>query len=151
MRTITQDVIFKVSNRTMSKIEDWLKIEHDFLGDGFYCNIDAIKHIHSKGHMAVIIWNNLPVGFMVWDSYEKDERTIEIAEIHPRYRSMGLGGFLLNSLEIKFEEDGVKRCTLECAPASSEAFWKSNGFIDYPEDKDRLSYIYSNKRLFKDY
>jgi hypothetical protein len=72
---------------------------------------------------------------------------IIIVEIAPTHRKKGLGKLFINQLLANFVDNGVCVVELQCSPETSEHFWRSLGFIDYPDPEFLLKI--ENKELYK--
>jgi GNAT superfamily N-acetyltransferase len=125
-------VLFTPSQKDIDEIEQWLLQEDKKSGQGFYCNWNLIVSSYNEGNLAAISIDAKPVGFVTWQEDEKTA-TISIAEIHPKFRSKGLGRTLITALFNRFQENGICVTDLQCAPASSEPAWKKMGYQEFPQ------------------
>ncbi len=57
---------------------------------------------------------------------------IQIAEIKPGFRKMGLGKILTHALLSRLKNEGVIAVRLQCQPSDAENAWKKIGFKNFP-------------------
>ena len=124
-------ISFAPTSSDLDELSSWLKKEADTNGQGFYCNWNLIDAAFWKRRLGIIAKGKDVVGFVVWYQDGKYAR-IDITEIKPRNRRKGIGRTLINALIKRLIADGVAVVELNCQPASSEAFWKTMGFIRFP-------------------
>ncbi|HAD97362.1 MAG TPA: hypothetical protein DCG19_08140 [Cryomorphaceae bacterium] len=75
---------------------------------------------------------------------------MNISEIRPDLQGCGLGKSLVKDVFQFLREKGFFIVDLECAPASSEGFWKKMGFQEFPESSRGWGFqISGHKRLYK--
>lgn len=137
-------ISFAPKESHLKVIKEWLIIERDLFVDGdfngFYCNWRIIQSLFQEQQMAVALLDDFPVGFVVWFESSDFSATIDIVEIHHKYRGMGYGKILIDQLIDFFRGKGIVAIDLQCAPISSKSYWKGLGFtefVDIPRiDKD---------------
>lgn len=109
----------------------WLKKEWvgDPDGGGFYHNRSIIRQAARNGEMTCLLAGETIVGFAVF-TFGRSRAKIDIFEIRPGYRGRGFGHHLAVHIVQMLVSQGASRVELECAPRSSEAFWRTLGFVD---------------------
>lgn len=136
----------KPSINQLEQIKEWLKEEDEKFNSGFYCNWNIISDSFYKKSLIIISVDAKVIGFCTYKVTGKRLVTIEIFSITCQYRSLGFGKLFYYQIENTFGKTGFYIITLQCAPAKSEKFWKSNKFIEYPKDEIWES---KNKHLYK--
>lgn len=108
----------------------WLKREHDEdLGgaSGFYCNRSIIRDSFRASEMKCLVIGRIVIGFATFrlrDSYS----ALDILEIRPGYRQRGYGNQFAQYMINHLFSGGAPYILVECAPRSSERFWRRLGF-----------------------
>jgi len=92
---------------------------------GFYCNRSIIRKAARDSEMLVLILGRAVIGFATFNEYG-----IGIFEIRSRYRRHGFGRSFAEHIIQKLFASGSKKLNVHCAPAESQHFWRSLGFID---------------------
>lgn len=109
----------------------WLKKE--WLGNpdggGFYHNRSIIRQAARNGEMTCLRDGKTIIGFAVV-TLGRDRAKVDILEVRPGYRGRGFGRHLAAHIVRMLVSQGAPRIELECAPRSSEAFWRALGFVD---------------------
>ena len=123
---------FHPSKEHLADIQNWLIEEWNKTNSGFYCNWNIIEDEYEKNNVAVIIENDLVIGFVVYGIYEL-RAVIDIAEIKPTERKKGIAKKLINDALDYFEQKGILVCELFCSPENSEPFWRKIGFENFPD------------------
>jgi len=142
-------VSFSPTNKEVGEIEKWLIEEREKTGDGFYCNWDNIKTSFDKNELATISINNKTVGFATWRIKTDKTARIEIAEVKPTHRKKGIGKKLTTELLTFLKDKNIFVVDLQCSPETSEPFWKSLGFVEFPPPPENYNFNYDgNKKLF---
>ncbi|MCD9026789.1 GNAT family N-acetyltransferase [Luteimonas sp. BDR2-5] len=112
----------------------WLKKE--WAGDpdagGFYHNRSIIRQAARSGEMTCLYASRTIVGFSVF-TLGQSRAKIDIFEIRPGYRGRGFGRYLAAHILRMLLSHGAARIEVECAPRSSEPFWRKLGFVDHEE------------------
>jgi hypothetical protein len=143
-------VTFSPSDKHVKEIEKWLKAERKNTGNGFYCNWEIIKSSFDKNELVTISLNNHTVGFATWLLTTNKTARIEIFEIKAKLRNKGIGKKLLFELLNCLEDKDVYVVDLQCAPSSSELFWKHLGFLEFPDTPESYKFNSGgNKKLYK--
>lgn len=128
--------VFNPTGEQLSAIKHWLLEEEQATGDGFYCNWNVIEDNFQRGRMAVMLIEELPIGFIIW--YQSDlVAEISIAEVHPKYRRKGYGALMIEQFEKFMASDGIVALGLLCQPAESEKAWKKLGYKRRPDFTDQ--------------
>jgi GNAT superfamily N-acetyltransferase len=145
-------ITYSPNQSDLAAIESWLQWEEDELGTGFLCNWASILNLSKNDKLIIISKNDAPIGFLgfiVNDPMPTAE--IQILEIHPKHRKKGIGKLFVNSVLEHLKQNGTEAINLQCAPESSEAFWKKMGFLDYPDKRETYQSYPSgaNKKLYK--
>ncbi|MBN2776501.1 MAG: GNAT family N-acetyltransferase [Bacteroidales bacterium] len=121
----------KPSKSDFLELENWLIDEYNKFDEGFYCNWNIIKDSYKNNEVITLCLNDKIIGFVDW-SQDENVIHINIMEIHPDYRKMGLGKKFLAKLEAEFKEHGNIAIVLFCEPRESEHFWRKMEFIKFP-------------------
>lgn len=135
-------VSFSPKKEQVTAIKEWLIEENHLFAEedfnGFFCNWNVIQSLFEKQQMAVVLLDRVPIGFAVWFDSSDFTATIDIVEIHHKYRGMGYGKILIDHLIEYFRRRGIVAIDLQCAPVSSKTYWKSLGFTEF-EDNPRIN------------
>lgn len=142
---ISIEILFKPNQKHLQQIEDWLLEEEEATRNGFYCNWNIIKNSYENNEMSIIVLNKVVIGFVIWQIYHYSA-TINIIEINPKYRGQQFGNLLINQLFQFFKTKGIVVVELQCAPETSESYWKLQKFIEFPDFERWNS---GNKKLYK--
>jgi GNAT superfamily N-acetyltransferase len=124
-------ILFEPTLEHLNQLHTWLKEEYETQGEGFFCNWRIIETSFEAGELFCIATGESVVGFLVWTKRDRQVR-LDICEVHPEYRRMGLAHNLVESSLMKFAGEGVLVAELECQPPTSEPIWRQMGFIDFP-------------------
>tara|TARA_R110002124_G_scaffold248646_1_gene413761 strand:+ start:123 stop:845 length:723 start_codon:yes stop_codon:yes gene_type:complete len=125
-------------------LKKWLSVEYKKYGTGFFCNWNIIKKSFSENRLIIFQEDKSPIGFIVWRK-SKIYVDIDIMEIHPEKRKLGLGKIFYHILQNFFLDQEFKAFKLFCDPSESEIFWRKMGFIDFPE----TGYVQHDLTLYK--
>lgn len=98
-------------------------------GSGFYHNRSIIRQAARSGEMMCLRAGTTITGFAVF-TLGPSRAKIDIFEVRPGYRGCGLGRRLAAHIVRMLVSKGASRIELECAPRSSESFWRALGFVD---------------------
>ena len=112
----------------------WLKAElaTDLIGGGFYHNRSIIRKAARNSEMKCLASGRNVLGFSVF-TLGQARFAIDILEIRSEYRGLGYGHMLaMNVAEMLFSR-GAPHIEVECAPRSSEPFWRKLGFVNHEE------------------
>ncbi|HRH67692.1 MAG TPA: GNAT family N-acetyltransferase [Bacteroidia bacterium] len=126
------EVISSPSENHFSYIKNWLSEEYKATRNGFYCNIEIIKDSFAKNTVLVLSYEGKGIGFVTWQESFEFSATIQILEIHPKFRRKKLGTMLLQKLLEFFPEKGIYAVSLNCISKVSISFCKNLGFIKIP-------------------
>lgn len=146
---------FNPTEKQLNEIKDWLIEEMNLTGESFYLNWNSIESAfnenkvdYRKSELVTISKNNETIGFIVWSWHclAIYSATIEIAAIKQSFRGNGFGTLIVNKLIPELISKNIYAVNLECAPKSSEPFWRHLGFVDLPAGGHQNG---SNKRLYK--
>lgn len=144
------EVTFSPSDIQLADIEKWLIDEDIDTKGGFYCNWKIIKTSFTNNELATISLNNKTVGFVIWSITSDKTARIEIAEVKPSFRNIGIGKKLIDQLTVYFKEKNIYVVDLQCAPAESETIWKRLGFVEFPDQPENYKFNSDvNKKLYK--
>ena len=75
--------------------KNWLCKEFNDFGEGFYSNWELIKKANDEDRFIVFLEKNKVIGFMTWTN-GGIFLEIDIFEIHPEFRGIGLGKSFFN-------------------------------------------------------
>lgn len=131
--TNTYVVSYSPTNKQVGEIERWLIAEQKKTGEGFYCNWNIIKSSFGANELAVISLKSSIIGFATWRITSKNTARIEIAEVKPTHRNMGVGKRLVVNILDFLKVKGICVVDLKCAPEDSEPIWKRLGFVKFPD------------------
>jgi ribosomal protein S18 acetylase RimI-like enzyme len=121
---------FTPTEQHLKEIENWL-IDEDLISDeGFYCNWDTIVYHFQKNQLLVLLDKDRAIGFLAYH-FNYVSSYIDIIEIKPSHRRLGMGGVLVNNALDLFKNKGYKYAELKCSPESSKTYWKRIGFKEY--------------------
>lgn len=133
MLKLIMKIINSPSKSHLNQLAFWLEVEQKSTGGGFFCNWGVIVHAYENKTLSAIELNSEALGFLAWHGWAPEE-TINILSIHPKHRSLGMGGVLVKSYLTSAKCRGVKRVKLECEPYASESFWRTFGFLEKDEE-----------------
>lgn len=139
---MTEPLVVDPTRAQLATVMRWLKKEEFEDESGFYCNRSIIRNSFRNSEMKCLLIGRVVAGFAIY-SLNTSYSAIDILEIRPGYRRKGYGrkfvGYLINMLFTQ----GASRIVIECAPHSSESFWRDLGFV---EQKDKPS-MFGNPKL----
>jgi len=119
------------TNSDFLELKNWMIYEYNKFNDGFYCNWNIIENSYKDNEVITLSLNDKIIGFVYW-SQDENLIHINIMEIHPDFRKMGLGKIFIEKLEIEFKEQGNIAIVIFCEPRESEYFWRKMEFIKFP-------------------
>lgn len=132
------------SKEEIEQTEKWLIDEYSEENEGFYCNWATICKAISNKHFAIFKIEDETVGFVVWSNLDFYFE-VDIMSIKPKFRNKGWGTKFFR----EFEQFALsKKCLvvkLFCSPRRSQFFWKSIGFLQFPD----RGYSESDLTLYK--
>ncbi|EDM25484.1 hypothetical protein LNTAR_25485 [Lentisphaera araneosa HTCC2155] len=123
--------IRKAEESDLNEIHGWL-VDHDRKGirENFLCNWEVIKRQAQNADMLIAIESvtSKIIGFMTGGLIDNG-----VLQVHNDYRSNSSRSYGVGSKLVKFACDEARRndtpfLWVECAPSSSEEFWKKQGF-----------------------
>ncbi len=145
VRAMTEVRVADPTHAQLQTILRWLKREHveDLESSGgFYCNRAIIRQSFKESEIKCLILGRTIIGFTTF-RLSSAYSAIDIFEIRPGYRQRGYGkNFAQHMINFLFTE-GAPHITVECAPRSSEQFWRSLGFVE----SGKKYHDWSNPRL----
>ncbi|WP_169447712.1 GNAT family N-acetyltransferase [Luteimonas mephitis] len=116
----------------LGQVLHWLKLEQEELLEGFYCNKEIICSSFAAREMQCLLKDGHPIGFGIFHIKPSGTASIDILEIHPLHRGSGHGTELAKNLIGHLLRSGSTHVSVQCAPRSSESFWRKLGFVDKP-------------------
>lgn len=130
---IKTDIIvsFNPDKQNLDEIIDWMENEKNSPKES-QGNWLAINSAFSENRLITASIENKTIGFFAL-LQNGSTATINIAEIHPEYRNMGVAKSFLNQIIAFLLKHNYYALDLMCAPASSEDIWKKLGFINIPQ------------------
>jgi ribosomal protein S18 acetylase RimI-like enzyme len=120
------------------QIFTWLHEEFMNSINGFYGNYDVINNAFINKRIICAVDNEKSIGYLVY-SYDKLTANILIANVKTEYKNKGIGKKLLNFLEKKLINKGIKAIDLKCSPVNSKKIWKKLGFKELKEIKNHCN------------
>lgn len=123
----------------MAQLVSFLRAEWRRHDSGFYCNIRVIRAAYRSGELIVALRDGRAVGLLVWCNMFPGRGVISIMTVKRPLRRQGIGQVLVRTVLGHLKARGVWRVGCQCAPASSEPYWRSHGFIDDPDQSHRAS------------
>lgn len=139
---MTEPLVVDATKAHLDTVIRWLRKEEIEEEAGFYCNRSIIRESFRKSEMKCLLVGRVVVGFAIL-SMHTSYSAIDIFEIRSRYRRKGYGrkfaGYLINMLMTQ----GPRRIFIECAPRTSEQFWRGLGFVD----REATPSMFGNPRL----
>jgi ribosomal protein S18 acetylase RimI-like enzyme len=118
------------NTRDAEQIVRWLKKEAA-AGEGFHHDRDILRRAAREQEMLCARLEDRVVGFGVF-TFGLALSAIDIVEIRPRYRRLGVGTRLATEIIALLFSRSHRPIRIQCAPASSEPFWRRFGFFDDP-------------------
>lgn len=112
----------------LEQITSWLKEESENSECGFYCNLSVINKAFADKDVVCVNVKNQAIGFAVFTLHRYTAR-IEIAEVRPSYRELGVGRFLVENCLQTLANRKVKVVDLECEPKNSDFFLAAHGVL----------------------
>jgi hypothetical protein len=143
-----REACFQPTENDLEEIKNWLIEEWNSEGEGFYCNWNVIHSSFNDGAMVVFKVNAKAVGFAIYQICDVSV-IIDIIEVIPSMRKKGIGKELLDCLFKNFICRDKFIVYLQCAPESSESYWRRHGFIDFPEGHLKHDSYSENTWLYK--
>jgi hypothetical protein len=128
-RSLQLTVSFNPTQDHLSQIHAWLTNELKETGEGYKKNWGIILKANERNCMAILLEKNLAVGFAIWYELELQVR-LDIFCIQMNRRKEGLGIFFLDKLMSEFVTKQKYAIELQCAPPTSETYWRKHGFTD---------------------
>lgn len=118
----------------LEQIFEWLKIEFNDTGRGFWKHHSEIKRFYEERTLTIIELNEIVIGFAGYDKTGETYTFIKLAlfVIRTDFRKKGLGRLFYGMLENYFFKINIIAVNLYCCPRESRYFWKKMGFEPYP-------------------
>jgi len=127
--------IRKTTDPDLAKIMQWLKIENEDGGEGFYGNRNMICEGHDDGDLYALIEEvtGEPVSFLL-----NGDVCPYIVEVRPDRRGRGYGRAMAEFMIEYWRQKDAPVIEIECAPHTSINFWKAMGFEIYAANRAYL-------------
>jgi hypothetical protein len=124
-------VDFQPNLAQQERVKSWMASEN-LENTGLYHYPDNITYHAGKRTLAIITTDHEAIGFVTWDIFKRSGH-IAVAAIAAQYRKSGAGRFMVEAVLNNLKLQGMAAIHLECAPASSENFWRKMGFQAMPD------------------
>jgi GNAT superfamily N-acetyltransferase len=128
--------IAKAREEHLAEIFAWLRAEEEQCGEGFYCHRDVIVSSFEAGEVYCAFCEGQIAGFVVHNR-KSIGSAIDLLEVRPELRGRGLGKLLADDVTERLFAMGTEFIEVQCAPRSSERFWRNRGFT--PVKNERCS------------
>ena len=126
----TYNITFQPDKAQLDQLKAWMIEENQRKGD-FHHDISIITQHGSKNTLAIIISEQVAIGFVTWDIFKR-RAYIAVAAVAVKHRKSGAGRFLTEALFSNLLQQGIMALYLKCASATSERFWRKMGFQKMP-------------------
>ena len=123
------------SSLDLSEVLQWLKVEEDEVGEGFYCNRNVIAKSFEAGEGLCAVEEGQIVGFVIFQLFT-DSGDVNIVEVKPSARRRGIGPQLLTAAVKYLREQGAKYVDAECTSQDGEALCRRQEFEDYVDPRN---------------
>jgi hypothetical protein len=142
----------EISGVHFNSIMAFLDMENEECGHSFSCNKSLIERAFNEGWMCCALSDDSDdvKAFIVYSISDKIAE-LEIMCVDYRVRGEGFGTFLLSQFELFLISQGEAFIISgNCQPPESETFWRSRGFLNYPNTSDYNGYssVYLYKSLY---
>lgn len=126
------NLLTKPTKADLEEIRAWLLQEKQDIGESFIFNWNIIEEGFTEGRFASAKMHHQTVVFLVWSEPGRTAEILVMA-VRPDMRGQGVGTRFVEKV-FPYLTDKLDVLVLEaqCAPISSEPFWRKHGFIDYP-------------------
>ncbi|MDB4918720.1 N-acetyltransferase [Mucilaginibacter sp.] len=121
---------FQPKEAQIAQINIWM-IEENKKRTGLVHDLSILSYHAEKNTFATITTANETIGFVTWDTFKRGGH-ISVAAVAAEHRRSGVGCYLIETLFAYLLEKGILALYLECAPATSEKFWRKLGFKKMP-------------------
>lgn len=125
----------------LSQIEPWLQKEN-LDPEAFSFSWDSLVDDYNDKQLYCFIIQNEVVGFICWRTNE-NVVILNIVDIKPEKRSLGLGKQMVEMFLNNFKEKGFVVADGQCANFS-ESFWEKQNFITYES-----GYLHGIQTMYK--
>ena len=134
---MTEPLVVDATKAQLETVMRWLKKEALEEESGFYCNRSIIRNSFRNSEMKCLLIGRVVAGFAIF-RLNTSYSAIDILEIRSGYRRNGYGKMFAGCLINMLFTQGATRIVIECAPHSSEPFWRSLGFVDRKDNKHNM-------------
>lgn len=138
-----------INKQQTLEVKKWLIEEQQTRREGFYCHWKIIESAILQHKAFGLVETGKVIGFLTRNEYEAAMK-IDIMEIHPEYRGKRAGSYLWACARDYLVSQGFLVADVECAPPTSEHFWRQQGFSDFPavSDEAHHSFMRGEIRLY---
>lgn len=119
--------IVEARKEHLAEVLDWLRVEEERFGEGFYCHRDVIASSFQDGEVYCALGEGEVAGFVVHNRKQIGS-AIDLLEVRPDLRGRGFGKLLADDVTERLFAMGAEFIEVKCAPRSSEGFWRTRGF-----------------------
>lgn len=125
------------------EVQQWLASEELIWRDatygmrGFHCNLRRIRDGFVDGRALVAVSDGLAVAFVIIRDADEDISEISFIETHPLLRGAGIARELAVAALGRLRALGVKAVDVECTSSASEKLFRSIGFEDNADERNR--------------
>jgi GNAT superfamily N-acetyltransferase len=116
----------------LPEVLEWLRVEDEQTGSGFYCNRNVVENSFADGDGLCATAEGEVVGFVVLQMFAEGG-DVHIVEVMPTARRQGLGSQLLLAAVEVLRQRGAKYVDVECTSAEGERLCRPHGFEDYAD------------------
>lgn len=93
-----------------------------------YDSRGTVCKLFKSGSGLCAVVEGVPIGYVLFSSSEGEVREISMVEVHPWFRSRGVGGELLEAAQLRLRTAGARCLTIECTGPEGEALARACGF-----------------------
>jgi len=126
-------LIKKACRRDLKQLLAWLYLEQQEREEGFFCNAPIIREALKTDELFCAVVGSEVLGFVI-HTRKLVGSSIDILEVHPRYRGRGIGSSLAVDAVDRLLKQQAEFISVQCAPKSSASFWERLGFRATEED-----------------
>ncbi len=126
------ELVLQPTQIELDEVHAWLTKEHADTGESFIFNWTVIEKCFARSSFACLKLRNETVAFLIWSASDRVAE-VTVMAVRPDLRGQGIGAHFIELLfPILHSQLGVLVLKLECMPTSSEPFWRSHQFLDFP-------------------